>query len=87
MSSPDSLPKVGRFYILGKGTYHFHVDSFLTKLGNKPFFLLKVRENELARNVNAYYIDFIVDEKVYENVLITCAAELNLDLVGEDEEG
>lgn len=88
MRSTDRLPKVGRFYSLGKGTYNFHVlpDSFLSKLGNTPFFLLKVRENELARNVNAYYVDFIVGEQVYENVLITCANELNLDPVQEDEE-
>lgn len=61
----------------------FEPGSFLAKLTKIPFFLLEVRENELARDVNAYYIDFIVDEMVYENILITCAAELELDPVDD----
>jgi hypothetical protein len=83
---PGRIPEVGRFYILGKGIYHFHADSFLGNMAGIPFFLLKVRESELAKNASAYFIDFIVGEQVCENVLITCDAELNLDLVEEDEE-
>lgn len=86
MKSPDRLPKVGRFYTLPGDSEFFEPGSFLAKLTKFPFFLLKVRESELAKNASAYFIDFIVGEKVYENVLVTCAAELELDPVEEDEE-